>query len=118
VLVVLLLLVIEARRYRFFDVYRSRVRRVERNFARFSTPPTDGRQMGQSLARISGRHYSQSAFERQCRVVYAANCWIFYSVVGVGGQGRLDCRDPQAGVNLNTFGRPLPTPPSARCQAG
>ena len=31
-LVVLLLLVIEARRYRFFDVYRSRVRRMERNY--------------------------------------------------------------------------------------
>src|SRR5256885_16978762 len=30
-LLVLLLLVIEARRYRFFDVYRARVRRLERN---------------------------------------------------------------------------------------
>src|SRR3712207_4643066 len=29
---VLLLLVIEARRYRFFDVYRSRVRRLERHY--------------------------------------------------------------------------------------
>src|ERR1700731_2537047 len=29
---VLLLLVIEARRYRFFDVYRARVRRLERNY--------------------------------------------------------------------------------------
>ena len=29
---VLLLLVIEARRYRFFDVYRNRVRRLERNY--------------------------------------------------------------------------------------
>jgi uncharacterized membrane protein len=29
---VLLLLVIEARRYRFFDVYRNRVRRMERNY--------------------------------------------------------------------------------------
>jgi len=31
-LLVLLLLVIEARRYRFFDVYRNRVRRLERNY--------------------------------------------------------------------------------------
>src|SRR3954464_10944362 len=31
-LLVLLLLVIEARRYRFFDVYRARVRRLERNY--------------------------------------------------------------------------------------
>ena len=29
---VLLLLVIESRRYRFFDVYRTRVRRLERNY--------------------------------------------------------------------------------------
>ena len=31
-LLILLLLVIEARRYRFFDVYRGRVRRIERNY--------------------------------------------------------------------------------------
>jgi uncharacterized membrane protein len=31
-LLVLLLLVIETRRYRFFDVYRNRVRRIERNY--------------------------------------------------------------------------------------
>jgi uncharacterized membrane protein len=31
---VLLLLVIESRRYRFFDVYRARVRRLERNLCR------------------------------------------------------------------------------------
>src|SRR6478609_649111 len=31
-LLVLLLLNIEARRYRFFDVYRARVRRLERNY--------------------------------------------------------------------------------------
>src|SRR3712207_4502681 len=36
---VLLLLVIEARRYRFFDVYRNRVRRMERNdFAQIFGP--------------------------------------------------------------------------------
>ena len=31
---VLLLLVIESRRYRFFDVYRARVRRLERQYLR------------------------------------------------------------------------------------
>ena len=31
-LLVLLFLIIEARRYRFFDVYRARVRLVERNY--------------------------------------------------------------------------------------
>lgn len=36
---VLLLLVIESRRYRFFDVYRSRVRRLERNYyAQYFSP--------------------------------------------------------------------------------
>ncbi len=38
---VALLLVIEARRYRFFDVYRNRVRRLERNyFAQIFAPET------------------------------------------------------------------------------
>ena len=31
-ILVLLLLVIDSRRYRFFDVYRTRVRRLERNY--------------------------------------------------------------------------------------
>jgi uncharacterized membrane protein len=33
---VMLLLAIESRRYRFFDVYRSRVRRLERNLLRLN----------------------------------------------------------------------------------
>ena len=39
---VLLLLVIEARRYRFFDVYRNRVRRMERNYYAQIFAPQDG----------------------------------------------------------------------------
>ena len=39
---VLLLLVIEARRYRFFDVYRNRVRRMERNYFAQVFAPEDG----------------------------------------------------------------------------
>lgn len=39
---VLLLLVIEARRYRFFDVYRNRVRRIERNYFAQIFAPEDG----------------------------------------------------------------------------
>ena len=39
---VLLLLVIESRRYRFFDVYRARVRRLERNYyAEVFSPTTE-----------------------------------------------------------------------------
>ena len=39
---VLLLLVIEARRYRFFDVYRNRVRRMERNYLAQIFSPDEG----------------------------------------------------------------------------
>ena len=39
---VLLLLVIEARRYRFFDVYRNRVRRIERNYFAQIFAPEEG----------------------------------------------------------------------------
>ncbi len=56
-LLVLLLLNIEARRYRFFDVYRARVRRLERNYyAQFLAPlpQNDGdwaRVLGEDLRR-------------------------------------------------------------------
>src|SRR5215203_7135690 len=39
-LLVLLLLVIESRRYRFFDVYRARVRRLERSYYAHVFSPT------------------------------------------------------------------------------
>jgi uncharacterized membrane protein len=39
---VMLLLAIESRRYRFFDVYRSRVRRLERNYFASIFSPIDG----------------------------------------------------------------------------
>src|SRR5215210_6984331 len=54
-LLVLLLLTIEARRYRFFDVYRGRVRRLERNYYAQILAPTleveEGwaRQLGEDL---------------------------------------------------------------------
>src|ERR1041385_2314287 len=42
IILVLLLLVIESRRYRFFDVYRARVRRLERQyFAPMFAPATE-----------------------------------------------------------------------------
>lgn len=51
-LLVLLLLAIEARRYRFFDVYRSRVRRLERHYYApiFSAEPGEANAWGRELA--------------------------------------------------------------------
>jgi uncharacterized membrane protein len=79
-LLVLLLLVIEARRYRFFDVYRNRVRRIERNyFAQIFKPEvgtTDDwvRVLGEDLRRplfLIGRRQATS---RRLRRNY---CWMF-----------------------------------------
>jgi uncharacterized membrane protein len=52
-ILVLLLLLIEARRYRFFDVYRTRVRQLERNyFAQvFAPEPVVDRTWTQNLGR-------------------------------------------------------------------
>jgi uncharacterized membrane protein len=79
-LLVLLLLVIEARRYRFFDVYRARVRRLERNYyARVFSPAGEPesdwlRTMGDDLRRplflISVGH----ALSRRLRRNYG---WMF-----------------------------------------
>jgi uncharacterized membrane protein len=77
---VLLLLVIEARRYRFFDVYRNRVRRLERNYFAQIFAPESGttddwiRVLGDDLRRplflVSLRH----AIWRRLRRNY---CWMF-----------------------------------------
>ena len=77
---VLLLLTIEARRYRFFDVYRSRVRRLERNYYAPLFAPgikdEDGwmRTLGEDLRRpifLIGR---QQAMSRRLRRNYG---WMF-----------------------------------------
>jgi uncharacterized membrane protein len=77
---VLLLLVIESRRYRFFDVYRNRVRRLERNYyARIFAPAikteTDWmRTLGEDLRRpifLIGR---KQAMARRMRRNYG---WMF-----------------------------------------
>lgn len=77
---VLLLLVIESRRYRFFDVYRSRVRRLERNYyAQLFAPgpaPEDEwlSALGDDLRRplfLIGR---AQAMARRLRRNY---CWMF-----------------------------------------
>lgn len=75
-----LLLVIEARRYRFFDVYRVRVRRIERNylaavFAPDTAKPTDwATQLGQDLRRPVFQTTTATAFSRRLRRNYG---WLF-----------------------------------------
>jgi uncharacterized membrane protein len=79
-LIVLLLLVIEARRYRFFDVYRNRVRLLERNYFAQIFAPDSGttddwaRVLGEDLRRplfLVGLGY---ALSRRMRRNY---CWMF-----------------------------------------
>jgi uncharacterized membrane protein len=81
IVLVLLLLVIESRRYRFFDVYRSRVRRLERNyFAQIFAPepgttPEWVQLLGDDLRRplfMTGR---AQAISRRMRRNY---CWMFF----------------------------------------
>jgi uncharacterized membrane protein len=77
---VLLLLVIEARRYRFFDVYRARVRRLERQyFARVFSPegemdPDWMRGLSDDLKRPMFLMGYRLAFSRRLRRNYV---WMF-----------------------------------------
>jgi uncharacterized membrane protein len=79
-LLVLLMLSIEARRYRFFDVYRARVRRLERNyFARvFDADTIVSEDWAKALAADLGKpafNISQgAAVSRRLRRNY---CWMF-----------------------------------------
>lgn len=78
--VVLLLLCIEARRYRFFDVYRTRVRLLERNyFAQVFAPRPDGEaewagQLGEDLREPQFLISLRTAMSRRLRRNY---CWLF-----------------------------------------
>jgi uncharacterized membrane protein len=77
---VLLLLMIEARRYRFFDVYRARVRQLERNyFAQIFAPePSGDRDWAQALGQdLRCPHFLMSmrtAISRRLRRNYF---WMF-----------------------------------------
>lgn len=79
-LLVTLLLSIEARRYRFFDVYRCRVRGLERNwYAQIFAPEPGGnpewlRQMGADLRRPSFHMTYSQALSRRLRRNYG---WIY-----------------------------------------
>jgi uncharacterized membrane protein len=76
---VMLLLSIEARRYRFFDVYRTRVRRLERNYyAQVFSPRLDeedwAKQMGDDLREPRFLISRRSAISRRLRRNYF---WMF-----------------------------------------
>jgi uncharacterized membrane protein len=77
---VLLLLVIEARRYRFFDVYRNRVRRMERNYFAQIFAPEEGttdewiHKLGDDLRRPLFLTSHSQAISRRLRRNY---CWLF-----------------------------------------
>ncbi len=79
-LLVLLLLVIESRRYRFFDVYRARVRRLERNYyAQILSPEKEiekgwTRVLGDDLRRPKFHISLDQAMSRRLRRNY---CWLF-----------------------------------------
>jgi len=79
-LLVLLLLVIEARRYRFFDVYRNRVRRLERNYFAQIFAPESGttdewvKALGEDLRRPLFLVSLRQAMSRRLRRNY---CWMF-----------------------------------------
>jgi uncharacterized membrane protein len=77
---VLLLLVIEARRYRFFDVYRNRVRRMERNYYAQIFAPEEGttdewiHKLGDDLRQPMFLTSHSQAISRRMRRNY---CWLF-----------------------------------------
>jgi uncharacterized membrane protein len=79
-LLIVLLLMIEARRYRFFDVYRTRVRRLERSYyAQIIAPVSEvekgwARVLGDDLRRPLFLISLQEAMSRRLRRNY---CWIF-----------------------------------------
>lgn len=83
-LLVLLFLLIESRRYRFFDVYRTRVRLIERNyFAPMFSPDKQGdadwsKELSDSLYRPVFLTSMASAMSRRLRRTYF---WIFLIIL-------------------------------------
>jgi uncharacterized membrane protein len=77
---VLLLLVIESRRYRFFDVYRTRVRRLERQYYAQVFSPTA--EMESDWTRILANDLRQPSFvislgQAISRRLHRNYCWMF-----------------------------------------
>jgi uncharacterized membrane protein len=79
--IVLLLLAIESRRYRFFDVYRTRVRRLERNYfaSIFAPPPAADDEWTQRMADDLQRPaFSISLTEAMSRRLRRNYFWMFF----------------------------------------
>ena len=83
-LLILVLLVIEARRYRFFHVYRARVRLLEREyFAALFAPEPGGKRMNLATLADDLRvpRFAVSMFEAMSRRLRRNYCWIFLVVL-------------------------------------
>jgi uncharacterized membrane protein len=80
-LLVFLLLIIEARRYRFFHVYRSRVRLLERNYYSqmfANREPIDPSQWMALLSEdLREPHFNLSTVQAIARRLRRTYCWIF-----------------------------------------
>ncbi|MDE1992652.1 MAG: DUF2270 domain-containing protein [Rhizobiaceae bacterium] len=79
-MVITLLLMIEARRYRFFDVYRARVRQMERSyFAQILAPEADlNPDWAQSIAKsLRAPRFLLSYFEAMQRRLRRNYCWMY-----------------------------------------
>jgi len=80
-LLVFLLLVIESRRYRFFHVYRSRVRLLERNYYARIFCPQDVTDPAHWMSQLGGDlrspHFSIGLSQAMARRLRRNYCWIF-----------------------------------------
>jgi uncharacterized membrane protein len=80
-LLVFLLLVIESRRYRFFDVYRSRVRLLERNYYAHVFAPRAMVDLSQWLSQLGDDlrlpRFSVSLTQAMSRRLRRNYCWLF-----------------------------------------
>src|SRR5260370_30390483 len=84
-LLTFLMLMIEAKRYRFFDVYRSRVRRLERNYyAKLFDPAVEAEQDWQRImaADLLAPTFVMSMAEAVSRRLRRNYIWIFLILLG------------------------------------
>jgi uncharacterized membrane protein len=108
-LLVLLLLWIEARRYRFFDVYRTRVRMLERHyFSQIFAPAAEAdndwvRMLGQDLRKPRFLITHREAMSRRLRRNYI---WMFLILLLAWGLKIATPKLQQEGVHLE-LGREL-----------
>ena len=105
------LLMIESRRYRFFDVYRSRVRRLERNYyAKLFDPGVQAEQDWQRImaADLRAPTFVMSMAEAVSRRLRRNYIWIFLILLGAcsGNSSELtgaSCSDPPRGPPMMQF---------------